>query len=78
MLKNIFPLLLILIFISCSKSQKKEQIKIETPTTVTEIRDVNRDLSSILKDGKLRVSTTYSGTSYFYTKENLWVLSLNC
>ena len=48
-----------MLFFSCNFDSKQEDNKKNTKSTF------ERDLKEILKDGKLRVSTTYSGTSYF-------------
>lgn len=49
------------LLLSCNSSNPKEEIaeKKETPAPI------KVDLADILKAGKLKVSTTYSGTSYF-------------
>jgi len=44
-----------IVFFSCNSDEKQDANKNNT----------ERDLKEIKEDGKLRVSTTYSGTSYF-------------
>lgn len=53
----VFLFCLSIIFTSCEPDKKLEEKK--------SIPLVERDMKAIANDGKLRVSTTYSGTSYF-------------
>ncbi|GAB1307639.1 transglycosylase SLT domain-containing protein [Urechidicola sp. KH5] len=71
---RIFLLLIVLtICSSCSlESSKKndnQSFQIDKKYKIEEAYPkIDRDLDDILKDGKIRVSTTYSGTSYFLYK----------
>ena len=70
-MKRNLPYIFILLFISfysCDIASEKKNIsdKEITKEPVKPITGI--DLDEILKDGKLRVSTTYSGTSYFLYK----------
>lgn len=70
-MKKLIPLLLIvLVFsnIACSSDTTKKEKAKSNIKTKTEKPFEGRDLDEILKEGKLRVSTTYSGTSYFLYK----------
>lgn len=53
-LKNLFLIILFSLIYSCNSSGEEQTIP-----------SVHKDLDAILKDGKLKVLTTYSGTSYF-------------
>jgi len=69
-MRKTIPFLFVLIFISfisCNKaSEHKTNSKKNTTNQEEPISGI--DLNEILKDGKLKVSTTYSGTSYFLYK----------
>lgn len=59
---TIVSLLLLLLFVSCSQNEK------DIPNSKSPLQVVNRDLSDIKKEGKLRALTIYSATSYFLYK----------
>lgn len=69
--------LLVCILVICSycssdslkKNDSKETAKIDKKHELNEdYPEINRDLDDILEEGKIKVSTTYSGTSYFLYK----------
>ena len=70
LLNKLSFIVLLVFFISCTSSKEKnfeeKSIDEETLEEIVESKPtVEKDLGDILKEGKLRVSTTYSGTSYF-------------
>lgn len=75
--KRLSFIVLLLILVSCTTSDEKNKAKVEFSSEyLDELPEeidvpksqVIRDLDAVLKEGKLRVSTTYSGTSYFLYK----------
>lgn len=67
-MKKISCLLLILVLISCQSSKENESSFKKELVQKPEIFYKKRDLQEIIKSGVLRVSTTYSATSYFLYK----------
>ena len=72
-LKKILLLFLLITLTQCSS--RKDDLKNELVDEVVLVEEVDvtqpkviKDLDVVLKEGKLKVSTTYSGTSYFLYK----------
>lgn len=66
-LRRVSLLCVLALFFSCTTIEEKkgEDEEVVFDELIESKPEVEKDLKSILKDGKLRVSTTYSGTSYF-------------
>ena len=67
-MRYIIYILVIISFLSC-----KEDDNLDSP-----IKNNNepRQLSEIIESGRLKAITTYSGTTYFYTVAEPWVLNM--
>lgn len=65
-LKEGFPILLLMLFISCSETETKEELtETETEFNSEVPAPVERDLAEIKKRGTLRMITYYSSNTYF-------------
>lgn len=77
-LRTFYLVIIILFALSCNSNKEKtpEDLAFENSEMVSHENErvevtepqVEKDIDAILKEGKLRVSTTYSGTSYFLYK----------